>query len=295
MRTQGTASSREGVGARPRPIVGIDLAGVETRETGVALLRGGHLVHLGKASTDLEVIAFALRAGRRGLVAINAPLTRPRGRCCLDDDCPCRHDPGTRSRQVERDLGRMGIPTLATALIKVLARRGRRIALTLRLAGIDPLEGLLPHASLRLLGLPAAGNADGRGTAGDPPGTPPPCFRPGSDRRLRARAGRGRLRPDGPPLGPGARPLPRRPGRGAHAHPRAEAGAGGPAMPGLIGGAAPVCCGRRERPATQKDPRHAYRTFDSALPPRRADPGRLRLGRRQGQERPGAVPGDLDL
>jgi predicted nuclease with RNAse H fold len=89
-------------------------------------------------------------------VAINAPLTRPLGRCCLDDDCPCRTDPGTRSRQLERELGRMGIPTLATALIKVLARRGERLARALRQRGYEALE-VYPFATLRLLGLPAHG------------------------------------------------------------------------------------------------------------------------------------------
>jgi predicted nuclease with RNAse H fold len=47
----------------------------------------------------------------------------------------------------------MGVPTLATALIKVLARRGARIAMALRMAGFDPLE-VYPFATLKLLGLP---------------------------------------------------------------------------------------------------------------------------------------------
>ena len=140
----------------PGVCVGIDLAGVEHRETGVAILRDGRLERLTSAGTDLEVLALARLAGRRGTVAINAPLTRPLGRCCLDDSCRCRHDPGTRSRNLERELGRMGVPTLATALIKVLARRGRRIALALRVAGFDPLE-VYPFATLRLLGLPSEG------------------------------------------------------------------------------------------------------------------------------------------
>lgn len=133
--------------------VGIDLAGVEHHETGVAILRGGRLEGLARAATDREIVALARKAGRRGRVAINAPLTRPAGRCCLDDDCPCRRDPGTRSRQLERELARRGIPTLATALLKVLARRGWRIAMALRVGGIDPLE-VYPYATLRVLGLP---------------------------------------------------------------------------------------------------------------------------------------------
>lgn len=140
----------------PGICVGIDLAGVPHRETGVAILRAGRLELLTKAGDDEEVLDFARRAGRRGTVAINAPLTRPLGRCCLDDDCPCRTDPGTRSRQLERELGRMGVPTLATALIKILARRGERIATALRAQGHEPLE-VYPFATLKLLGLPATG------------------------------------------------------------------------------------------------------------------------------------------
>lgn len=141
---------------RPGICVGIDLAGVPHRETGIAILRGGRLDLLTSAGPDEEVLAFASRAGRWGTVAINAPLTRPLGRCCLDDDCRCRHDPGTRSRQLERELGRMGVPTLATALIKILARRGARIAAALVELGFEPIE-VYPFATLRLLGLPAEG------------------------------------------------------------------------------------------------------------------------------------------
>jgi predicted nuclease with RNAse H fold len=129
---------------------------VPHRETGVAILRAGRLELLTSAGDDAEILDLARKAGRYGTVAINAPLTRPLGRCCLDDDCPCRTDPGTRSRQSERDLVRMGIPTLATALIKILARRGERIATALGALGYRPLE-VYPFATLRLLGLPAQG------------------------------------------------------------------------------------------------------------------------------------------
>ena len=147
-------------GPRRRPrapgvCVGIDLAGVPHRETGVAIVRRGRLELLTGAGDDEEILALASQAGRWGTIAINAPLTRPLGRCCLDDDCPCRTDPGTRSRQLERELGRMGVPTLATALLKVLARRGERIAGRLRESGLEPLE-VYPFATLRLLGLPWA-------------------------------------------------------------------------------------------------------------------------------------------
>ena len=147
-------SGRERRRARAAGVcVGIDLAGVPNRETGVAILRSGRLDLLARAGCDEEILAFARMAGRRGTVAINAPLTRPLGRCCLDDGCPCRTDPGTRSRQLERELARMGVPALATALIKILARRGALIAAALRAEGREPLE-VYPFATLKLLGLP---------------------------------------------------------------------------------------------------------------------------------------------
>ena len=144
--------------------VGIDLAGVEHRETGVAVIREGRLVLLTSAGSDAEILALASMAGPGGTVAVNAPLTRPRGRCCLDDDCPCRQDPGTRSRQLERELARMGVPALATALIKVLARRGHRIAAALRDLGYEPIE-VYPFATLRMLDLPSTGKRTERGRA----------------------------------------------------------------------------------------------------------------------------------
>lgn len=153
MRLAGRARRRP---RAPGVCVGIDLAGVPHRETGVSVLRGGRHELLTSAGDDAEILDLARRAGRWGTVAINAPLTRPLGRCCLDDDCPCRHDPGTRSRHLERELARMGIPTLATALLKVLARRGERIAAALRGLGYEPLE-VYPFATLRLLGLPWRG------------------------------------------------------------------------------------------------------------------------------------------
>jgi len=140
----------------PGVCVGIDLAGVPHRETGVAILREGRLELLTTAGDDEEIVALARRAGRWGTVAINAPLTRPLGRCCLEDDCICRVDPGARSRQLERELARMGVPALATGLINVLARRGARIASALREHGHEPLE-VYPFATLRLLGLPDRG------------------------------------------------------------------------------------------------------------------------------------------
>src|SRR3954452_11564574 len=86
--------------AEGRPAcVGIDLAGVEYRETGVAVIRDGRLEVLTSARTDAGILALAGLGGAGGTLAINAPLPRRRGRCWLNNDCRCRHDPGTGSPQ----------------------------------------------------------------------------------------------------------------------------------------------------------------------------------------------------
>ena len=123
----------------------------------MAVLRAGRLERLDSVSTDTDILAVAaLAIPSGGVAAVNAPLTLPLGRCCLDDDCRCRYEPGVRSRQLELQLRRMGVPILATGLIKILARRGLRLATALRADGVPAIE-VYPYASLRLLGLPTAG------------------------------------------------------------------------------------------------------------------------------------------
>jgi predicted nuclease with RNAse H fold len=124
----------------------------------------GRLSLLRSAGDDDEIVALVRSWGTSTVVAINAPLGLPNGRCCLDDACRCRYDPGTRSRAVERQLARERVPTLATALIKVLARRGILLAARLRQQGFAVIEAY-PYATLRLLGLPTRGKRNKAGRA----------------------------------------------------------------------------------------------------------------------------------
>ena len=140
----------------------MDLAGLPTNPSGVAVLRDGRLEMLTSVGSDDEIVGLAQALGPRTVLAVNAPLTLPRGRCCLDDDCRCRHDPGTRSRALERQLAREKVPILASALIKVLARRGIALAITLRAAGFTVLE-TYPYATMLLLGLPTRGKRSRQG------------------------------------------------------------------------------------------------------------------------------------
>jgi predicted nuclease with RNAse H fold len=140
----------------------VDLAGLPSNPTGVAVLRDGRLVSLTSMGPDEEIVELARSLGPRTVLAVNAPLTLPRGRCCLDDDCRCRQDPGTRSRILERQLAHERVPILASALIKVLARRGIALAVKLRAAGFTTLE-TYPYATMLLLGLPTRGKRSRQG------------------------------------------------------------------------------------------------------------------------------------
>src|ERR1700712_917516 len=61
----------------PPVCVGIDLAGLARRETGLALIRNGRLDRLETGGHDGDILSFVAEAGLGAVVAINAPLTRP--------------------------------------------------------------------------------------------------------------------------------------------------------------------------------------------------------------------------
>jgi predicted nuclease with RNAse H fold len=142
--------------------LGVDLAGLPTNPTGVAVMLDGRLVTLRSLGSDEEIGELGRALGPSTVIAVNAPLTLPRGRCCLDDDCRCRHDPGTRSRALERQLAHERVPILASALIKVLARRGIALGALLRASGFTVLEAY-PFATMLLLGLPTKGKRSRKG------------------------------------------------------------------------------------------------------------------------------------
>ena len=74
------------LGSRCKKVVGIDLAGSERRPTGICVLAGTK-ANVWVVRTDREVLE-AIEEDTQ-VVAIDAPLSLPRGRCCLRDDCPC--------------------------------------------------------------------------------------------------------------------------------------------------------------------------------------------------------------
>lgn len=121
-----------------RKVVGIDLAGVENRPTGWALLQGSHVKTLTFYS-DKEILRKTLEVYPL-IVAIDAPLTLPRnGKMRLAD------------KEV-RKLGCTVLPPLFPGM-KKLTLRGARLASKMREKNLEVIE-VHPTSSRKLLGLP---------------------------------------------------------------------------------------------------------------------------------------------
>lgn len=124
-----------------RNIVGIDLAGVETRETGFASFFGM------RAETKVlfldEAIIEATVTNNPAIVSIDAPLSKP-----LQG----------KMRECEKQLVKMGIrvfPCLFTQMAK-LTERGIKLAKVLTEKGYKVIESY-PGAAQDILGLPRKG------------------------------------------------------------------------------------------------------------------------------------------
>lgn len=137
--------------------VGIDLTSSPKKPSAYgALGKGLEIYYPGFLSTDSEIIA-AIDRDRPLLVAIDAPLSLPKGLCCLEEGCPCQASSRGKGRLCERELAKLGIPCFFTnkkSIIKKMVYRA--IALTRELIdrGHDVIEAY-PYASkMRLFGKP---------------------------------------------------------------------------------------------------------------------------------------------
>jgi uncharacterized protein len=131
--------------------VGIDLTGSETRGSGICTLQGKD-AFLSVLHTDDEIVQAATNAGP-GVIAIDSSLGLPKGRCCTEDSCACRHFGITR--ECERVLRLRGIyvyPCLIPSMQK-LTLRGIKIAKILRDSGFTVIESY-PGATQDILGFP---------------------------------------------------------------------------------------------------------------------------------------------
>ena len=127
-------------------IVGLDLAGVETRPTGFCLLEGME-AQTTLLYTDSEIFAKTEGAKPR-LVAIDAPLSLPPGRKTLED----RTAP--HLRDCDRELQRRGIRFFPLTLgpMRKLTARGMNLRRLLETEGLFVVEAY-PGGAQDILGV----------------------------------------------------------------------------------------------------------------------------------------------
>jgi predicted nuclease with RNAse H fold len=112
-----------------------------------------HLVHLGLFNTDVELLQLT-SAYEPTLIAIGSPLCLPTGLADLE---PAANTPAappeTKGRQLERELGNLGISCFFTArgsVIRPLIYRGIGLKGELQLQGYEVIE-VYPHATKVIL------------------------------------------------------------------------------------------------------------------------------------------------
>jgi len=132
-------------------ILGLDLAGSPRRPTGFCILKGRR-VEVGHLFGDEDILAMIAAAAPR-VVAIDAPLALPAGRCCLLDTCSCART--THFRVSDHELRRLGIPFFPMTLgpMRQLTQRGMQLKTVLESTPIEVIE-TYPGAAQDLWGIP---------------------------------------------------------------------------------------------------------------------------------------------
>jgi len=122
---------------KPITVLGVDLAGSTKRPTGICLMKG-LTVSTRDVFSDNEIVSAASPDVR--LVAIDAPLSLPRGRCCLRSECDCAGR--EHFRKCDLELGEMGIRFFPLTLgpMRMLTERGIRLKERLERAGYHVVE-----------------------------------------------------------------------------------------------------------------------------------------------------------
>jgi predicted nuclease with RNAse H fold len=132
-------------------ILGLDLAGSPRRPTGFCVLRGRR-VRVGHLSGDEDILATVETAAPQ-LIAIDAPLALPAGRCCLRNTCACART--THFRVSDYELRRLGIRFFPITLgpMRQLTERGMQLKVALETQGIPVIE-TYPGAAQDIWGIP---------------------------------------------------------------------------------------------------------------------------------------------
>jgi len=132
--------------------IGIDLAGVETRDSGICILDEELDAKVFILRSDGEIIDFIIKV-RPDIIAIDAPLSLPFGRCCLKDTCSCRNK--GHLRQCDRELLKMKIKFFPITLgpMRKLTERGIRLKEIIEEKDFKVIE-VYPGGAQDMLGIP---------------------------------------------------------------------------------------------------------------------------------------------
>ena len=143
--------------AEPPLTVGIDLRSGPRYPTGLAVLDASHrLAELAVVRTD-EAILEAIERWKPALIAIDAPLGLPEGRCCTDPGCDCARY--GIMREVDRVCAAAGyrpFPTLLPSMVR-LTERGIALYQVLVGAGHAVVE-VYPGMAQDVMGVPRKGS-----------------------------------------------------------------------------------------------------------------------------------------
>lgn len=153
-----TASATGDAAGAPRLTVGIDLRSGPRYPTGLAVMDRSRRLHRLQVTRGDDEILEAIADAQPALIAIDAPLGLPEGRCCTDQMCDCaRHG---IMREVDRVCAAAGyrpFPTLLPSMVK-LTERGIRLHALLTESGHNVVE-VYPGMAQDILGIPRKGRS----------------------------------------------------------------------------------------------------------------------------------------
>lgn len=130
------------------PVVGIDLAGSERKDTGFCVMDPHMRCRIAVLHTDQEVLRLTSEAGP-SVVSIDAPLFLSKGRESLEKPGP------PHFRECDKELLRMHIRFFPISLgpMRMLTARGIKLRAALESRGFEVVESF-PGAIQDLLGMP---------------------------------------------------------------------------------------------------------------------------------------------
>ena len=136
-----------------KTVVGIDLAGSQKNPTGFAIIDADFDV---KASLIFDNITILKKIEKINpkIVAIDAPLTLPKGRCCFKEGCSCKTR-GANLRVADREMIKLGYKVFPPAFggMKALTMRGVKLSKLLNSKNFKVIE-VHPRSSKLALKLP---------------------------------------------------------------------------------------------------------------------------------------------